>query len=1738
MADSKVRLYAEIITPASSDTDRSVKELTDKIGKMIGKGITTSMERSLYRGRFDKIIADKLIGPAEAAINRSLDRIAGQINNKFNRTIASISRKIQATIREASNLAGHIDRIARMGGGAAAQQPIQREFTKRDIAVLGRRITRPLGEGMSFFEQQYFNRLPEDVQSRIMRWAGRKEATDRRFRSAFQRNDLGTFLNSASGQKLLGRLTTTQQDRLQKEAENRFFRGFTKQDVATWGRRNMLGFSNRDRRQFERFAPAFRGQVTQWMQGQENIQRLFREAKSNPDIKGFMSSKEGMSLSKFLTPAQQNKLQSLADKQVAAAERAALAEAKFEKARAVIHAKNVAKENKAEDKRIQQQAELRTKLTRNAEIRNRMASSADVLSDRVIGSGHIGTGGNRITTWSARPTWFRGQGGATFFRNAVEETLNDKEEHTTRELMGTSGWSRLKSRVLGDGPKIVQAFRGVSKSLDLVKSGLTGVGRAASFPLHGLRAIGNTAIRLAAISYGIRRIGHLAYSAITGPTSRMVEGTERSRLFELTMNRAAGGPMRARAFNRALVQESMGSGMSVDDFREVSRQYATMPMLSSRLIGKTPQQQAQEIRRFGEFGAMMGTLDPSQGVAGAMISIREALAGDVQSLRRRLEISPAVVAAGSGQSLEKLKGDPELMLQALRKYAETYVGRESIQGRENLVSTQMQHLRDLLNDSIMPMIGESGVFDSLVQRLKKLKDGLANFFQPGNQEWESRARKISAMLDRYVGSLLEAGEKFISGFTGEEARLDNLPGILDSAMATMNRVVQLVEQLPGMAQSLGESLAFIGRQIGGFIDRLSIADAVIGEKGLTNGPIVLATDKRVKEIINASPKKREAMKAQFAIDQKSREDEIRRLNKERMAIGAASLSNSDFVVPREVGGALLNNVGQMYGLSGADANNPKKVREAMIAKSRAELAAANKTIVGVLDVMPKKITGSSNRLFWNNKLLDAKLQQSNAIRRYDEISSLPANRFDLGSGTMSARDVLANYRTLSGKEYPEDNLKKWMMNDRQNRIQDLLNEADNERWYGTVLNRTGAANMFDISEFYKKSEKPDGYFHVGDGPYYVTRRAPSQKQFEHSPFSPLVDNRMMALRGIPNLEDMFGPEFDAIAHARKLQAAVPVRRSRAIPARDDEALVTSTMDDLISSMNFDRQQMLKGSMSPLDRLAPGGLVSKLSSDNRKLVAAMQPALMSFHAQMQEKLDAVYVLLAQKYAEGVYSEETVNATIKMLEDQINNDLAKGLSIDGKSRMVKAGAGVDPAIMARVNQSFVERRLQEAREISALGDGSHDSLLRERDALVGGRNQAVALMKGVKADPSHGPLGGLWADMARKQFEKTISQFDKAIQEITERILDSAFRIEKANFDHQMREIDGATRAAEFGVAGDILDVTPAQIRAMYAGDWRQRAMKQMKNIPLRMEIARQSGEKYDKQATAMADTIAQAEASGAPPEHINQLKDDYATILDRQQDASQRFIDLRNQYDELNLATNDAFADIVEFSARSRQALEDGLGRGIGDLILGFGDLGDVARNFAQDIVRIWSDMAAKNLVAGLLGGFGQPSEDDPTGMRNGGGLFGGFLSGLFGGMFGGGASSGSHVNQGFTVRPAAKGGVFMGGLHVPSFASGGVVRKPTFALIGDAAGNPTRGSEEAVLPLVRAQGKLGVAAHGIGAQQSAAPNIIVVGNHEEAARAAVQMELRSPGSRSTIVDVWSDNYMSGGKTFKATRAKR
>lgn len=173
----------------------------------------------------------------------------------------------------------------------------------------------------------------------------------------------------------------------------------------------------------------------------------------------------------------------------------------------------------------------------------------------------------------------------------------------------------------------------------------------------------------------------------------------------------------------------------------------------------------------------LATIDPEQGIMGARFSVREALAGEFRSLRFRFELSPTVIAAGIGKSLEDLKADPQLTLKALKKFVETFIGDEAFEQFSRLLSTQGKRFKGAMQE-FYNLIGDQGIYDKITAFLKQAATALSMASREGptgaRPALQGAAALISRSLEFMFDELLKVGSQTIRALTGINVDLRKL----------------------------------------------------------------------------------------------------------------------------------------------------------------------------------------------------------------------------------------------------------------------------------------------------------------------------------------------------------------------------------------------------------------------------------------------------------------------------------------------------------------------------------------------------------------------------------------------------------------------------------------------------------------------------------------------------------------------------------------------------------------------------------------------------------------------------------------------------------------------------------------------------------------------------------------------------------------------------------------------------
>jgi hypothetical protein len=275
------------------------------------------------------------------------------------------------------------------------------------------------------------------------------------------------------------------------------------------------------------------------------------------------------------------------------------------------------------------------------------------------------------------------------------------------------------------------------------------------------------------------------------------------------------GSMRAvRDLTSDIANASRGLPVTLLEATQGIRGLAFVPATAAMI--QTPgDQRVEGIDRLMRILTGLATIDPEQGIMGARFSVREALAGEFRSLRFRFELSPSVIASTIGRSLEELKADPRLTLEALSTFVETFIGDEAFEEFSNLLSVQGKRFRGAMQE-FFRLIGDEGIYDRITTFLRNAADQIETASRLGPDGQPSAlfgsSRSISISLEFLTDELLDVLSSLINDLTGVNIDLADLDvddvQQLGAALATV--IALLSKFAVDLAQIVGEIGSFGG----------------------------------------------------------------------------------------------------------------------------------------------------------------------------------------------------------------------------------------------------------------------------------------------------------------------------------------------------------------------------------------------------------------------------------------------------------------------------------------------------------------------------------------------------------------------------------------------------------------------------------------------------------------------------------------------------------------------------------------------------------------------------------------------------------------------------------------------------------------------------------------------------------------------------------------------------------------
>ena len=393
--------------------------------------------------------------------------------------------------------------------------------------------------------------------------------------------------------------------------------------------------------------------------------------------------------------------------------------------------------------------------------------------------------------------------------------------------------------------------------------------RAGKIILSGIAKVWNGITRVLAsfvlIGFTARTVMRSIFRFVVGPlkeiTENILKSTDAFRQLDASLVGVVGSMRGVRDLTADIAESTQGLPVTLLQATQGIRGLAFTPGTAGVIQTPGPER-VENIERLMRILTGLATIDPEQGIMGARFAVREALAGEFRSLRFRFELSPSVIAAGIGESLENLKADPQLTLDALENFVDSFIGDEAFAEFERLLSVQGDRFKGAMQE-FFRLIGDQGIYDEITTFLRGAADIISGASRGESPELGAAAALINESLSFLFREIRISAGEAISELTGIDVDLMNLD---ESTVGDLGRSVAVVIEFLsllaiGLARNVPEIAEFLNKfvdlgpmTIEGVEERIAeLADELRGPRTLIVGPgatpeMLRPTQERQEEI--------------------------------------------------------------------------------------------------------------------------------------------------------------------------------------------------------------------------------------------------------------------------------------------------------------------------------------------------------------------------------------------------------------------------------------------------------------------------------------------------------------------------------------------------------------------------------------------------------------------------------------------------------------------------------------------------------------------------------------------------------------------------------------------------------------------------------------------------------------------------------------------------------------------------
>ena len=206
----------------------------------------------------------------------------------------------------------------------------------------------------------------------------------------------------------------------------------------------------------------------------------------------------------------------------------------------------------------------------------------------------------------------------------------------------------------------------------------------------------------------------------------VIKNTEEFNKFQISLEGAVKSTTQAGKLADFAQSLAIRTPVQFEQIQDIIKSFALIPATRFKLAGDIDEA-TRSIKGFTDVILGLAAIDPVQGVPGALFATREALSGNFRSIALRFEILPDVIAQSIGQSLDDLRGDPELTLKALKAFTSLFVGPDTIRKLGEMPGVLVANIHEGFQKALL-RVGRAGVFDFFTKELRTFSDSISYYF--------------------------------------------------------------------------------------------------------------------------------------------------------------------------------------------------------------------------------------------------------------------------------------------------------------------------------------------------------------------------------------------------------------------------------------------------------------------------------------------------------------------------------------------------------------------------------------------------------------------------------------------------------------------------------------------------------------------------------------------------------------------------------------------------------------------------------------------------------------------------------------------------------------------------------------------------------------------------------------------------------------------------------------------------